>query len=184
MLPKADDYDELVAGFRWSLPDHYNIGVDVCDRHATGLPRTALIIENEDGAVRRYSFHDLRELTNRLANLFGAQGLVRGDRVAVMLPQSLEVALTHIAAFKAGLISIPLFALFGEEALQYRLHNSGTRLLVTDRAGLEKLAVIRDRLPDLETVLCVEETNDALDFHGLLQEHSDAFTPVKLLSRN
>jgi acetyl-CoA synthetase len=178
MLPKADDYDELVAGFRWSLPDHYNIGVDVCDRHATGLPRTALIIENEDGAVRRYSFHDLRELTNRLANLFGAQGLVRGDRVAVMLPQSLEVALTHIAAFKAGLISIPLFALFGEDALQYRLHNSGTRLLVTDRAGLEKLAVIRDRLPDLETVLCVEETNDALGFHGLLQEHSDAFTPV------
>ena len=177
MLPKADDYDELMTGFRWSLPDHYNIGVDVCDRHATGLPRTALIIENEDGAVRRYSFHDLRELTNRLANLFGAQGLVRGDRVAVML-QSLEVALTHIAAFKAGLISIPLFALFGEEALQYRLHNSGTRLLVTDRAGLEKLAVIRDRLPDLETVLCVEETNDALDFHGLLQEHSDAFTPV------
>ena len=66
-----------------------------------------------------------------MANLFGAQGLVRGDRVAVMLPQSLEVAFTHIAAFKAGLISIPLFALFGEEALQYRLHNSGTRLLVT-----------------------------------------------------
>jgi acetyl-CoA synthetase len=179
MLPKADDYGELVAGFRWSLPDRYNIGVDVCDRHATGLPRTALIIENEDGTVRRYSFHDLRELTNRLANLFGAQGLVRGDRVAVMLPQSLEVALTHIAAFKAGLISIPLFALFGEEALQYRLHNSGTRLLVTDRAGLGKLAMIRDRLPDLETVLCVEkEADDALDFHGLLQEQSDEFTPV------
>jgi acetyl-CoA synthetase len=49
MLPKADDYGELVAGFRWSLPDRYNIGVDVCDRHAMGLPRTALIIENKPG---------------------------------------------------------------------------------------------------------------------------------------
>jgi acetyl-CoA synthetase len=179
MLPKAKNYDELVAGFRWSLPDRYNIGVDICDRHATGLPRTALIVEDEDGVVRRYSFHDLRALSNRLANLLGAQGLVRGDRVAVMLPQSLEVALTHIAAFKAGLISIPLFALFGEEALQYRLHDSGTRLLVTNRAGLKKLTAIRDRLPNLETVLCVEEPfDDALDFHTLLQEQSDAFTPA------
>lgn len=179
MLSKADDYDALAGGFRWNLPDRYNIGVDVCDRHAEGTPRTALIVEDEDGAIRRYSFHDLRTLSNRLANLFRAHGLTRGDRVAVLLPQSLEVALTHIAAFKAGLISLPLFALFGEEALQYRLSDSGTRALVTDRAGLDKLATLRDRLPDLETVLCIEGgRGDALDFHALLAEQPDDFVPV------
>jgi acetyl-CoA synthetase len=179
MLPKARDYAELDAAFRWIVPDRYNIGVDVCDRHATGAPRTALIVEDPDGAVHRYSFHDIRAMTDRLGNVFAGLGLQRGDRVAVLIAQSLEVALTHVACFKAGLISIPLFTLFGEDALQYRLHDSGARAVVTDRAGAAKLASIRDRLPTLETVLCVEgDAEGAVDFHRLLAATSDRFTPV------
>ena len=183
MLPHATRYDDLIDRFRWEIPARYNIGVDVCDRHAVGTPRPALIIEDEAGAVRRHSFHDLKSLSGRLANLFASRGLVPGDRVAVMLPQALEVALTHIAAFKAGLISIPLFALFGAEALRYRLHDSAARLLVTDRAGLARLATIRDSLPDLDTVLCVDGDGDsegggALDFHAELATQDEAFTPV------
>ena len=184
MLPHAKRYDDLIDRFRWEIRARYNIGVDVCDRHAVGAPRPALIIEDEDGTVRRHSFHDLKSLSGRLANLFAARGLVRGDRVAVMLPQALEVALTHIAAFKAGMISIPLFALFGAEALRYRLHASGTRLLVAARAGLAKLATIRDSLPDLDTVLCVDgvgggDGRGALDFHAELAVQQEDFTPVE-----
>ncbi len=179
MLPKAKTYQELATGFHWPIPDRYNIGADVCDRHAEGPVRTALIVEDEDGTVRRITFGDLRALSNRLANWFQALGLQRGDRVAVMLPQSLEVAVTHIAALKAGLISIPLFALFGEAALAFRLGDSGTRLLVTDRAGLAKLAGIRGQLPDLETVLCVDGAPDgALGFHDGLAGQPEAFVPV------
>jgi acetyl-CoA synthetase len=179
MLPKAQHYAELDAAFRWIVPDRYNIGVDVCDRHAVGAPRTALIVEDPDGAVHRYSFHDIRALTDRLGNAFAGLGLQRGDRVAVLIAQSLEVALTHVACFKAGLISIPLFTLFGEDALHYRLHDSGARVVVTDRAGAAKLVSIRDRLPALETVLCVDGDEDgAVDFHRLLAAASDRFTPV------
>ena len=49
------------------------------------------------------------------------------------------------------MISIPLFALFGEDALEFRLANSGAKTIVTDASGWEKLAKIRDRLPDLKT---------------------------------
>ncbi len=180
MLAKAEDHAALTAGFRWAVPDRYNIGVDVCDRHAVGAPRTALIVEEPDGAVRRYSFHDISAMTGRLCNGFAQLGLSRGDRVAVLLAQSVEVAVTHVACFKAALVSIPLFTLFGVDALEYRLRDSGAAAVVTDRAGLEKLAAIRARLPALRTVLCVEgEAAGAVDFHALLAGMAADFTPVE-----
>jgi acetyl-CoA synthetase len=79
-------------------------------------------------------------------------GSCRGDRVAVFLSQSLELPIAHMAAFRSGLISIPLFALFGEDALEFRLSNSQARAIITDEAGWEKLTKIRDRLPYLQDI--------------------------------
>lgn len=178
-MHQVHSYEEIYGRFRWVMPDRYNIGVDVCDRHATGIARTALIVEDEDAGVSSYSFHDLRGLSNRFANVLGSLGLERGDRVAVLLPQSLEVAVTHVASFKSGLVSLPLFVLFGVEALHYRLSDSGTRVLVTDKAGLAKLNVIRDRLPALEAIFCIDgQAEGALDFHALLAAAGEDFIPA------
>ena len=106
MLHKAATYDALFAGFRWPLPEHYNIGVDVCDRHATGEGRLALIFQEDGGAVRRFTFDDIMALSNRFANVLSAHGLRRGDRLAILLPQAPETAVAHIAAYKAGLIAV------------------------------------------------------------------------------
>ena len=89
-------------------------------------------------------------MSRRFANVLKADGLARGDRVAVFLSQSLELPIAHLAAFRSGMISIPLFALFGEDALEFRLSNSEAKAIVTDESGWEKLAKIRDRLPDAE----------------------------------
>ncbi|MBV8588707.1 MAG: acyl-CoA synthetase, partial [Acetobacteraceae bacterium] len=107
MLPPGADYASLVREFRWQIPARYNMGVDVCDRHADGSRRPALIFVEENGAVRNYSFDDLKRLSNQFANVLVAHGMQRGDRMGVLLPQSPETAIAHIAAFKAGLISIP-----------------------------------------------------------------------------
>jgi acetyl-CoA synthetase len=96
-------------------------------------------------------------MSRRFANVLKADGLVRGDRVAVFLSQSLEVPVAHMAAFRSGLVSIPLFALFGEDALEFRLSNSGAKAIVTDETGWEKLAAIRDRLPDLKNIYVITE---------------------------
>jgi acetyl-CoA synthetase len=114
MIREAADYKQLCREFRWPIPEFYNIGVDVCDRHADGAGRLALIFAEESGAIRRCSFDELRRVTNRFANVLAEHGFQRGDRLAVFMPQSLETAIGHIAAFKSGLISVPLFALFGE----------------------------------------------------------------------
>src|SRR5471030_1655742 len=156
MLRKAASYEALIAGFRWQVPELYNIGVDACDRHATGDGRLALIFEDESGAIRRFSFDDIKAQSNRFANVLGAQGLARGDRLAILLPQAPETAIAHVAAYKAGLIAVPLFTLFGADALEYRLANSGAAALVTDATGYAKIAALRDRLPALRQIYLIE----------------------------
>ncbi len=124
MLPSADSYEELRDRFRWRVPARYNIGVDVCDKWAGDPDRLALIYKSGP-EVLRYTFRDLQRLSNRLANALAAHGLARGARLGILLPQAPETALAHIAAYKLGAVAVPLFTLFGAEALEYRVADSG-----------------------------------------------------------
>ncbi len=127
MLTEASSYGELYRDFRWDIPPRFNIATACCDRHADGSGRPALIYVDEDGGTTRTSFDGLRAMSSRFANVLKADGLVRGDRVAAFLSQSLELPVAHLAAFRSGLVSVPLFALFGEDALEFRLANSAPR---------------------------------------------------------
>src|SRR5882757_8846155 len=159
MLTEASSYDDLYRDFRWDIPARFNIATACCDRHADGTNRLALIYVDEDGGATRHSFDDISDFSRRFANVLKADGLARGDRVAVFLSQSLELPIAHLAAFRSGLVSVPLFTLFGEDALEFRLANSGARAVVTDEDGWQKLSRIRDRLPYLQDIYV---TSDAL----------------------
>lgn len=150
-------YDQARQAFTWRVPERYNIAADVCDRWASSDPdRLALIHERGDGSVRRYTFGELRALSDRAANVLRGQGVGRGDRIAILLGQTPETAIAHLAAYKVAAVAVPLFTLFGIDALRYRLADSGARLVVTDSAGAAKLAEIRADLPELETILCID----------------------------
>lgn len=178
MLSRGNSYDEIRQAFRWQIPARFNIATAVCERHAQETPdRPALIVHQDSGDPDVVSFEQLDRLSNRLANLFIARGLTRGDRVGILLPQTPETAITHIAAYKAGLIAIPLSTLFRADALEYRLANSAARALVTDQAGLDVLAEIRGALTDLAVVLSADGPgDDADDLHGEMQRASDRFS--------
>ena len=184
MLTKTDSYESLVQSFTWDVPERYNIGVDVCDKWADGSGRLALVYERADGAIVRYSFDDLKALSNRLAASFAARGVARGERIGIFLPQAPETALAHLAAYKLGAVAVPLFALFGQEALEYRLANSGAAALVTNAAGLAKIAPIRAALPELKAVYCIDDEApfaalpEALAFWPELESRSPEFTPA------
>ena len=167
MLPAADRYDDLLSRFAWDVPARYNIGVDVCDKWADGSGRLALIHETAQGDVSRITFDDLRNASNRLANSFVRAGLRRGDRIGIFLAQGPETAIAHLAAYKLGAIAVPLFTLFGVDALEYRLANSEAAALVTDAAGYAKIASLRAQLPTLHTIYCIGD--DAPDAPGVLR---------------
>ncbi|MGJ4903286.1 acyl-CoA synthetase [Bradyrhizobium sp. HKCCYLS2058] len=179
MLKETSDYEQLTRDFRWDIPAQFNIAVATCDRHADGSRRLALIVVEEDGAARRVSFDELRDDSCRFANVLKADGLAQGDRVAVFLSQSLELPIVHLAAFRAGLVSVPLFTLFGEDALQFRLQNSGAKVVVTDTTGFAKLARIRDHLPELKTIYVTDGDGlGARPFWPALERASDQFPTV------
>jgi acetyl-CoA synthetase len=180
MLPQIRDYDELCRRFQWKVPQHYNIGVDVCDRWARAEPdRLAILDVRPDGSAAELSFGWLQLTSARLANALRAHGTGRGDRVAILLPQAPEVAATHVAVYKLGAVTLPLAVLFGTDALLYRLGNSGARALVTNAAGAAKVAAIRAHLPELALVLSTDGAAEgAEDFREMVARASSSFEPV------
>ena len=180
VLSGARDYGALYRSFRWRVPAQFNIGVDVCDRWAEiEAGRTAIFNLGADGAVEEVSYGALRERSNRLANVLAARGIARGDRVAILLPQSPAVAVSHVAIYKLGAVALPLAMLFGVEAIAYRLQDSGARALITNAQGLAKLAGARAVLSALDLVLSLDGAAEgAEDFHALLARAASAFAPV------
>ena len=180
LLSPTTDYDALYRQFRWELPATYNIGVEVCDRWAAAEPgRLALVHVRPDGRREDVTYGALRATSNRLANALAAHGVKRGDRVAILLPQSPEVAAIHVAVYKLGAIALPLAAVFGVDALRYRLQNAGAMAIVTNAQGAAKLAGIRADLPGLALTLSVDgKTDGALGLADLIERASDDFTPV------
>ncbi|CTQ58287.1 AMP-binding protein [Roseibium album] len=177
MLQPAGDYDTLKTRFQWSLPDTYNVAGVVSDAWAASDPqRLAIRHIHTNGTAEDWTHQALNRVANRLANAFRSLGIRPGDRVALLLPQCPPTAIAHLAAYKLGAIAVPLSALFGQDALRYRLSDSGARVLFTDAAGLEKLDEIRDDLPDLEFVVSVDEAGSKdLSFNALAERASDRF---------
>jgi hypothetical protein len=120
-------------GFAWDIPDAVNIAHLCCDSWAAVAPdRVAVIHLGADGARSVWTYGDLKRASDRLAAALASRGVMRGDRVAVLMAQHPAVLVAHFAAMKLGAVSLPLFTLFGEDALRYRLRDSGAR---ADRDG-------------------------------------------------
>jgi acetyl-CoA synthetase len=177
MLRPGRTYEEVYGSFRWEIPERYNIAADACDRHAEATPdAVALIYETEAGEVRTYTFRELRRLADRCANMLAAHGLKRGDRLGVLLGQAPETAIAHLACWKLGAISIPMFTLFGEEALEWRLGDSGAVGVVTDAENWPKLAAIRERTPALKLAFLIDgEEAGTLPFWREMEKARDRF---------
>ena len=183
MLSPASSYASAIRNFSWNIPDRFNIATAVCDRWADGTGRLALIQAKAGHGVTYHSFDDLKRGSNRLANLLHARGLRAGDRLAILLGQRIETLLAHLAAWKLGAITVPLFGLFGPDALSYRLADSGASFLITDPTGVDKTAAIRDSLPALKLVYTTEPaTAGAITLGPELAHASDELEVQSTLS--
>ena len=179
-IERRESWEEIRRAHRWILPPDYNLAEDMVGKWARAEPgRLALVHLDAAERARRFTYRDLDRQAARMANLLAAAGLGRGDRLAVLLGQCPEAILAHLAAYRLGAIVLPLFTLFGPEALDYRLRHSGARLLITARAELEKIAAIRDALPDLARILCIDGPGEgAAALAPLMEAARDSQSPV------
>jgi acetyl-CoA synthetase len=130
-------YDDACASHRWDVPEHYNIAADVCDRH----PRDKLAMIHEDfrGNVRRITWGELQDTSNRFANVLAAHGVGKGDRVAMLLPPTPETAAAFFGTWKVGAILLSMSVLYGDEGIRHRVSDSQPKVLVTNAANVDRI---------------------------------------------
>ncbi len=180
--PEWGDWDAIYERFQWNIPQYFNIAKVACDRHAKrGGSEVAIFYENKEGKASRYTFLELSRLSNQFANTLRHQGIGKGDRVGIILPQRPETVISHFGIYKLGAVALPLSVLFGPEAVSYRLNNSGTKVVITDTQHVELLESIRDQLPYLETIIDCDSANG---FWKEIERASDRFEVVDTLAED
>jgi acetyl-CoA synthetase len=164
--PPPDGYAALHAGFRWHVPEHFNIAQVCCGRWAERSDATKNIAIQAHSTGTQGTFHSYFELqaaANRLSNVLATLGVQRGDRVAIVLPQRFETAVAYIAVLQMGAVAMPLSTLFGPEALEYRLHDSEARVALCDAASIDSLEGVRDDCPLLTSIIGIEAAGARAD---------------------
>ncbi len=129
-------YEQACAEHRWEVPERYNIAADVCDKHPRSKP--AMLWERFDGATRELEWGELQDLANQAAHMLAARGVVKGDRVAVVLPPTPEAAAFFFGTWKLGAILLSMSVLYGDDGIRHRLSDSQPKLLITDAANADR----------------------------------------------
>ncbi|WP_439138673.1 AMP-binding protein [Roseicyclus sp.] len=154
LFKQRADWEGLRRGFRWAVPETLNIAHLCCDSWAAAEPdKVAIIHRDPQAGTVLWRYGQLKRASDALAAGLAAKGIGRGDRVAVFLPQHPAALITHFAAMKRAAISLPLFTLFGHDALAYRLRDSGAKAIVTDAEGLARIMALAPDLPALTTII-------------------------------
>ncbi len=180
MLERRDTYDALYRDFVWKIPDRFNIGTACSDAWAAREPdRVALVEHADSGDSPALTYGELTQKSNALAAWLAQNGIRRGDRVALMLPQGFDTAIAHIAIYKLGAIALPLAMVFGAEALEYRLSTAGAKAIIAAAEALEKLETVHHKLPNLQVVISADgDAGSAVGLDRILIEAASEFTPI------
>jgi acetyl-CoA synthetase len=160
-------YQELVANFDWNLAereltyrpgDPINIGWMCSDRLCQlGLAdKLALLWEDYQGKEKRFTYNDVRVLSNTIAQFLCRQGIQPGERVCLFLDRVPELYIGFLGILKMGAVAQPLFSAFGDESLLVRLADAGTSAIFTQKKHLYKVRKIGNQLPKLRHIIIVD----------------------------
>lgn len=175
-----DRYDELYRQFRWNVPTEFNIAEVCCARWAREKSRIAIHYEDDTGHTATLTYSELQKRANRLSNTLRGIGIECGDRVAIILPQRPETAVSHIACHQLGAVAMPLSTLFGPDALEYRLQDSEAKVAIVDHAALANLNEIRASCPQLKHIITVDcHAAGMLNWQSEIDKASSVYQRVK-----
>jgi acyl-coenzyme A synthetase/AMP-(fatty) acid ligase len=149
--PNMIDYEKARKEFELEVPEYFNFGFDVVDRWAGDRTKLALAVAGEMGEeLEKYTFFEIKRLSNRFANVMLERGLKKGDRVLVMLPWMPQWYIAMIGMIKLGVIPIPSTTLLTPRDIRYRVNESGAMGILTDIQDAPKVEEAMDRCPSLK----------------------------------
>lgn len=190
-------YEALLRDFTWddarSLLDGLpggalNIAHEAIDRHvANGLAKkVAIRWIAKDESRHDFTYADLKDRTNRFANVLASLGIGKGDRVYALLGRVPELYVAALGTLKAGAVFCPMFSQFGPEPVKARMEIGDARVLVTSAALFKrKVAGWWRELPGLAHVLIVdcdgEPPQGTSDLRKLMAEVSPHFEVARTM---
>lgn len=126
--------------------------------------KKACLAYKRDGKYSDLSWNQINEMVRNLSSFLTSKGIKRGDRVAIFSPNRYEWWVSDLALLSIGAIDVPVYATNSAEEALYVLDHSGAKACFTGEAErLEKLVGIRDRLPNLEFMVCYERDGQELE---------------------
>ena len=160
-------YQELTANFDWSITERelgykpggpINIGAMCSDRLCDlGLAnKVALLWEDYQGNAKRFTYDDIRVLSNTIARFLCDLGIQPGERVCLFMDRVPELYIGFLGILKTGAVAQPLFSAFGEESLLVRLGDAETSAIITQKKHVHKVRKIRSQLPKLRHIVVVD----------------------------
>lgn len=122
------------------------------------------------------TYTDFNRRVNRLANVLHGLGIVKGERVSVMLPNGFDFPMAWFALARLGAVMVPTNISYVEKDLHYILSDSGAKAIILNADYAPRVKAIADQLPALEHILVVGEAPDGtVNLKSLLADASDTF---------
>jgi acetyl-CoA synthetase len=167
-MSNIGSYEERIKNFDWKIVEQeldykpgkvLNIGYYCSDRICQNgkADKLALLWEGFSGELKKYTFNEMRILTNTIANYLKNLGIKPGDRICLFMDKIPELYFGFLGILKMGGIAQPLFSAFGGESLFTRLEDAGTAAIITQKKHLGKVRQIIDQLPHLKHILVVDD---------------------------
>ncbi|MGB5247283.1 MAG: acyl-CoA synthetase, partial [Woeseia sp.] len=156
--PGPHTYEQICAEHRWRVPEHYNIAQDVGFKHPPD--KLAMIFESHTGEQREVTWGELQRDARRMANVLAANGVVSGDRVAMLLTPRPETAAAFLACYASGAILLSMSVLYGDDGIRYRVTDSGAKVIVTNAEHAERVRAMQ--LPVEKVIVLNRELLDGV----------------------
>jgi fatty-acyl-CoA synthase len=156
LQPNMVDYEKTRKEFKLEVPEHFNFGFDVVDKWAEDRTKLALVIADEAGqSTDRYTFWEMKSVSNKFANVLKKCGVKKGDRIFLMLGRVPEWYISLVAMFKLGVVAMPATTLCTIRDIEYRVNRAKAVAVITDQEGATKVEAVQARCPCLKTRIIV-----------------------------
>ena len=179
-----DDFatlEDLQKNYKVTVGDDFNYSYDVVDVIAKETPdKLAMLWVSNEGEERRFTFEDLRRLSNQTANFLVHHGVKKGDCVMLVLKRGYQFWYTLLALHRVGAIAIPATHLLTAKDYVYRANAATVKMMIITGDG-DPTDHVNEAMPECTSVetYCVTKHKDAgekwLDFDALVAQESEEF---------
>lgn len=175
-----ETYDEqgLLKTYKLEYPEDYNFGYDIVDDIAVNDPeRVAMVWDSVHGGEKKFTFADIKRMSDKTANFFASLGIGKGDRVMLILKVKYQFWFSMVALHKLGAIAIPATHMLMKHDVEYRVNSAEIKAIVCMDQTTAHLSVdAAENVPSLQYKIMVGAPREGwLDFDSEVEKASEVF---------